>query len=133
MSEVGQAPPSGVDQLPARPPSEPSRVPLFIWVGIAVFCLLTFGAAVGMYLWWCEAWSAKDLKQATSVKISYVTRRNQVESVAVEGAELQALLDSLKVTDTQPGGIRFALTSGGAVDFTLPDGKVAQTRFVTQE
>jgi hypothetical protein len=132
VSEVGQAPPSGAEGVPVRPPSPPSRVPLFIWVVIAVLCLALFGAALALYLWSREAYSSKDLKRATSVTISYTLKGNRTRTVAVNNpAELQALLDTLEITDTKPG-IHYGATTGGTVDFTLPDGTVAQTRFVTQ-
>jgi hypothetical protein len=132
VSEVGQAPPSGAEGVPVRPPSPKSRVPLFIWVGIALFCLAMFGAALALYLWSREAFSSKDLKQAKSVTISYVLRGNRTKTVVVnDPAELQPLLDALKIIDTQPG-LNYGLTQGGAVEFTLPDGTVAQARFVNQ-
>jgi hypothetical protein len=132
VSEVGQAPPSGAEGVPVRPPSPPSRVSLFIWVGIAVLCVALFGAALALYLWSREAFSSKDLKRATSVTISYTLKGNRVKAVVVNNpAELQALLDALEITDTQPG-IHYGLNTGGAVEFTLPGGSVAHTRFVTQ-
>jgi hypothetical protein len=131
VSEVGQAPPSGAEGVPVRPPSPPSRVPLYIWAGIAVLCLALFGAALGLYLWSREAYSSKDLKRATSVKINYVLRGNRPKSVVVDGAELQALLDALVITEAHPG-IHYGLSTGGTVDFTLPDGAVAQTRVMSQ-
>jgi hypothetical protein len=132
VSEVGQAPPSGAEGVPVRPPSQPSRVPLMIWCGIAVFCLAMFGAALVLWLWSRDALSSKDLKTATSVTITYQLKGNKTKSVVVnDPVELKALLDTLTITDTQTGA-HYALTSGGGVDFTLPNGTVAKTMFVNQ-
>jgi hypothetical protein len=132
VSEIVQEPSSGADSLPSRPPSKPSRVPLLIWVGIALFCLVMFGSALALFLWSREALSSKDLKRATSVRINYLVKGNRTKSVVVnDPAELQALMDALEITDTRPGA-HIGLTNGGAVDFTLPSGKVAHTTFVNQ-
>ncbi|HEX5268834.1 MAG TPA: hypothetical protein VFW33_00040, partial [Gemmataceae bacterium] len=129
MSEVEQAPPAGAEGVPSRPPSPPSRAPLWIWVGVAVFCLVMFGAALGLYLWSREAFSSKDLKQAKSVKINYLLKGNRTKTVVVDAPpDLPALLDSLKITDTRPGDRYYGITTSGSVDFTLPDGKVAQVK-----
>jgi hypothetical protein len=132
VSEVGQVPPAGAEGLSDRPPSKPSRVPLYIWAGIALFCLVMFGSALGLYLWSRKAFSSEDLKTAKSVKINYVLKGNKVKVVVVnDPAELQALLDALTITDTQTGQ-QWAIQVAGSVEFTLPDGTVAQTTFVSQ-
>lgn len=130
MSEVGQAPPAGAEGLPDRPPSKPSRLPRFLWAGIALFCLVMFGSALGLYLWSRDAFSSKDLLKAQSVKITYQVKGKQSKSIVVnDPAEVKALLDTLKITDTRMGP-QYGLTTGGAVEFTLPDGTVARTQFV---
>ncbi len=131
MSEVGQAPSSGFEAVPVRPPSPPSRAPRYIWCGLALLCLVAFGAALGIYLWSREAFSSKDLKQATSVKITYIKGKQPKSVVVNDPAELRALLDSLIITDTNPG-LRQGPVTGGAVEFTLPDGTVARTAFLNQ-
>jgi len=118
--------------LPARPPSRSSRVPLFIWGGIALFCLVTFGSALGLYLWSRDEFESKDLKTATAFKITYVVKGNLTKTVEVtDPAAVKGLLDALDITDTQMGP-QFSTNSGAAVDFTLPDGKSARIRFVSQ-
>jgi hypothetical protein len=129
MNEETQAPPEGPDLLPSRPPSPPSRVPRLIWAGIALFCLLMFGAAVAVFLWSREATGSRDLKKATSLTISYTLKGNQAKSVTVsDPAEVRDLLDALEITGTQPG-MFMGLKPAGRVDFVLPDGTVARTTF----
>jgi hypothetical protein len=132
VSEVGQAPPAGAEGLPDRPPSKPSRLPRFLWAGIALFCLVMFGSALALFLWSRDAFSSKDLLKAQSVKITYLMKGKQTKSVVVnDPAELKALLDALKITDTQPGQ-PWTMQITGSVEFTLPDGTVARTMFVSQ-
>ena len=133
MSEVKQAPPSqGPEGIPGRPPSRPSRVPLYIWSGIALFCLVMFGAALGIFLWSREALSSKDLKKATAIKITYVLKGNRTKSVDVnDPAEVKKLLDALEIGETQMGS-QFTQTNGASVDFTLPGGKSASVKFMNQ-
>lgn len=131
MSEVQQAAPQGPEGVPVRPPSPPSRVALYIWAGIALFCLVMFGAALGLFLWWREAFTSKDLKTATELRITYVLKGNKAKSVVVnDPAEVKKLLDALEITDTQTG-MFFGINSAGGVDFTLPKGKVAGIKFVS--
>jgi hypothetical protein len=120
VSEAGQTyPPEG---LPARPPSEPSRVPRLIWAGIALFCLLMFGGALGLFLWSRQVGGSRDLKRATSLTISYTVKGAQQKSIAVsDPAEVRDLLDALEITDTQSG--LFAAQSA-------PGGKSARVVFV---
>jgi hypothetical protein len=132
VSEVGPAPPAGAEGLPVRPPSKKSRLPLVIWAGIAIFCLVMFGTALGLFLWSRKAFSSEDLKTASSVKVNYLLKGNQTKSVVVnDPAELRALLDALKITDTQPGQ-PWTMQITGTVEFSLPDGTVARTMFVSQ-
>jgi hypothetical protein len=130
MSEVEQAPPPGPEKLPARPPSKPSRAPLYIWTGIALFCLVMFGSALGIFLWSSDRFSSKDLKRATALKINYVLKGNVKKSLTVnDPAEVKGLLDALEITDTMMGPQ--SPTNAGTVEFTLPDGNVAVIRFIS--
>jgi hypothetical protein len=118
--------------IPVRPASKPSRVPLMIWSGIALLCLVLFGSALALFLWSREAFGSKDLKKATAVKITYYVRGGQVKSVHVnDPAELKGLLDALEITDTN-SRIQYGLANQGSVDFTLPDGTNARVMFVNK-
>ena len=129
MSEVGPAPQPGADEVPVRPPSKPSRLPLFIWIGIAVFCLVTLSAALALFVWSRKAFSSEDLKQATSIKIVYVLRGNRTEEVVVDDpADLKSLLDALVISEAEMAPV-FQPNLAGTVVFTLPGGKVAETTF----
>jgi hypothetical protein len=131
MSEIQQAPPQSYDPIPVRPPSRPSRVPLYIWVGIGLFCLVMFGSALGLFLGTREAFSSKDLKKATSLKINFVLKGNVTKTLVVnDPAEVNRLLDALTITDTQMGPQ--SKNSGGTVEFTLGNGKVAVVQFMSQ-
>jgi hypothetical protein len=130
VSEGGPAPPTGAAKMPERPASQPSRVPLVIWSSIALLCLVLFGSALGLFLWSREAFSSKDLKKATAVKITYYVRGGQTKSVEVKDpAELKSLLDALEI-DHADTGMQVGLANQGSVDFTLPDGTNARVMFV---
>jgi hypothetical protein len=130
VNEVEQAPPPGLEGIPVRPASKPSRVPLYIWSGIALFCLVMFGAALGIYLWSHDRFSSQDLKKATQVKINYVLKGNQRKSIVVsDPTELKALLDALQITDTQPGPPPMT-NNTGSLEFTLADGSMARIAFL---
>ena len=89
-------------------------MPLFIWIGIAVFCLVTFGAALGLYLWSREAFGSNDLKKATSVTITYALKGNSTKSVVVsDPAELQDLLDALDDHRHPARDARYVLSRAG--------------------
>jgi hypothetical protein len=130
VSQVESAPPQGPEVTPPRPPSRPSRAALFIWVGIAAFCLLMFGSALGLFIWSHTAFDSKDLKKAKSVKITYHLRNNVIKSVVVDDpAKLAELLDSLEIVRADMGGPSFWSQRQAAVDFTLPGGKGARVTF----
>lgn len=131
MSQVEQSPPPGPEGAPARPPSRPSRAALYIWAGIALFCLVMFGAALGLFLWSRDRFNSKDLKQATALKITYVLKGNVRKSLAVnDPAEVKQLLDALEITDAMMGPQ--SNMNAGSVDFTLRDGQVATVQFLSQ-
>jgi hypothetical protein len=137
MSEVKQAPahlvpPQGPEAVPARPPSRPSRLPRYIWTGIALFCLIMFGSALALFFWSREALSSNDLKTATAFRINYITKGNLTKSVDVnDPAEVKRLLDALQIHDSRMGP-QFNQTAGGSVVFTLPRGKSATVKFLNQ-
>jgi hypothetical protein len=118
------------DVHPDRPPSRPSRVPLFIWSGIALFCLVMFGGALGLYLWSRDEFESKDLKKATAFKITYVVKGTQTKTIDVtDPAAVQGLVDALQITETRMGP-QFTPPNKAAVEFILPDGKTARITFV---
>ncbi|HKI31468.1 MAG TPA: hypothetical protein VKA46_06345 [Gemmataceae bacterium] len=135
MSKVAQVSPQGSSATPARPPSPPSRAPLFIWSGVALFCLLMFGSALGLFLWSREAFSSKDLKTATSLKINYLLagmKPAATKTVVVnDPAEVRTLLDALEITDSRMGP-QWGISNQGSVDFTLADGTIAHATFVNR-
>jgi hypothetical protein len=119
------------EPLPARPPSRPSRVPLLIWGGIALFCLTMFGGALVLYLWSRDELESRDLKKATAFKITYVLKRNQTNTVDVtDPAAVKDLADALEITSTMMGA-QFSTSNSAAVDVTLPGGKSARLKFVS--
>lgn len=123
--------PEGPELLPARPPSPPSRAPRVIWAGIALFCLLMFGAAVCVFLWSREMTGSRDLKKATSLTIGYTLKGRTAKSVTVsDPAEVRDLLDALEITETRPGWFG-GPSPLGWVEFVLPDGTVARAVFVS--
>jgi hypothetical protein len=131
VSKLEQAPPPSPEGVPARPPSKPSRAALYIWIGIAVFCLVMFGSALGLFLWSRDAFSSRDLKRAKSVKITYVVKGNVKKTVVVDKpAELASLLDSLEITNTQMGWSQGIQQNQGFIDFTLSNGTNARVAFM---
>lgn len=132
MSQVEPVSSPSPEPLPARPPSQPSRLPLFIWGGIALFCLLMFGSAIALFLWSRGEFESRDLKKATAFRITYVLKGNQVKTVDVtDPTAVQGLVDALDITSTQMGA-QFSTSNQSAVDVTLPGGKSAHLTFVTQ-
>jgi len=133
VSEAGQASPQGFEAIPARPPSAPSRVPHFIWAGIALLCLVLFGTALGLFLWSRDRFSSKDLKTATSLTVGYTLKNGVGKSITVsDPAEVRALLDALDITGTRPGAMSGPNAAGGQpgwVDFVLPDATVVRCHF----
>jgi hypothetical protein len=132
VSKVEPLSSPGPEPLPARPPSKPSRVPLLIWGGVALFCLVMFGSAIVLYLWSREEFESRDLKKATAFRITYVLKGNQVKTVEVtDPAAVKGLVDALEITQTQMGP-QFSTSNQAAVDVTLPGGKSARLKFVSQ-
>ena len=133
MSQVEPVSSHSPEVLPARPPSQPSRLALLIWAGVALFCLVMFGSALGLYLWSRERFESKDLKQATAFKITYVLKGNRTKTVEVtDPAAVQGLVDALEITSTQMGPYYAGTNNQAAVDVTLPDGRSAHLVFMTQ-
>jgi hypothetical protein len=125
-----------VSKVETAPPqaSKPSRAALLIWAGIAAFCLTMFGSALALFLWSRTAFDSKDLKTATSVRITYLMKSptgTQSKSVVVsDPAELAALLGALEITHTDMS-MQFWSQKQATIDFTLANGKVAHVTFPT--
>ena len=131
MSQVEPVSSPGPESLPARPPSKPSRVPLLIWGGIALFCLVMFGSALGLYLWSRDEFGSQDLKKATAFRITYVVKGNYKTVDVTDPAAVKGLVDALDMTDTVMGP-QYSTSNNAGVDVTLPNGKSARLKFVNQ-
>jgi hypothetical protein len=133
VSHTESVSPETFPPLPVRPPSKPSRAPWFIFSGIALFCLLMFGAALALFLWSREKFDSKDLKKATSIEIAYMVKSPQTKTVTInDPATVKRLLDALDIINTQPGA-QVALTNQPYLIFHLAGGKQARLVFVNQQ
>ncbi len=130
MSEDLPALPRDPAAVPARPPSPPSRLPLAIWAVIAVFCLIMFGTALGLFLWSRDSLGSRDLKKATAIKITYALKAGTTKSVEItDPAAVKDLLDALVITDAR-SGVQYGINSRSSVEFTLANGEVTRIVFV---
>jgi hypothetical protein len=131
VSQAESASPS-FPPLPVRLPTKPSRAPWVILGVIVVFCLLTFGGALALYLWSRERFESKDLFKATSIEITYHVKSPLTKTVVVnDPAAVKRMIDALSIISMQPGA-QVALASPTYVVLHLPDGKQARLTFVSQ-
>ncbi len=133
MRPVESISPENFPPLPVWPPSKPSRAPWFVFAGIAVFCLIMFGAAVALFLWSRARFESKDLKKATAIDITYMVKGVPSKTVVVnDPAAVKRLIDALDIISTQPGA-QVKMVNQPELIFHLPDGKQARVIFVNQQ